>query len=68
MSTMRGKVLIGLGVLAVLLGGLWALQGAGVIGGSFMTNSQTWLVIGLVLAIVGIVLLFEGTRVLRRRT
>ncbi|HET9137926.1 hypothetical protein [Actinophytocola sp.] len=65
---MRGKLLIGLGALAFLLGGVWTLQGAGVIGGSFMTNSQTWLVIGLILAIIGIVLLVEGARVLRRRT
>ena len=65
---MRSKVLLGIGIVAILLGGLWTLQGAGVIGGGFMSGSQTWLVIGLIVAIVGIVLVFEGTRTLRRRT
>ena len=50
------------GVLLVLLGGLWTLQGFGVIGGSFMTGSTTWLLIGLVVAAAGVVLLT------RRRT
>ena len=50
------------GVLLVLLGGLWTLQGFGVIGGSFMTGSTTWLVIGLVVVAAGVVLLT------RRRT
>ena len=51
------------GVLFVLLGGLWTLQGFGLVGGSFMTGSTTWLVIGLVLVAAGIALI---TR--RRRT
>ena len=52
-----------IGVLLVLLGGLWTLQGFGLVGGSFMTGSTTWLVIGLVLVAAGIALI---TR--RRRT
>ena len=51
------------GVLLVLLGGLWTLQGAGVVGGSFMTGSRLWLVIGLVLVVAGVALLLR----LRRR-
>ena len=51
------------GVLLVLLGGLWTLQGFGLVGGSFMSGSTTWLVIGLVLVAAGIALI---TR--RRRT
>jgi LPXTG-motif cell wall-anchored protein len=51
------------GVLLVLLGGLWTLQGFGLVGGSFMTGSTTWLVIGLVLVAAGIALLKR-----RRRT
>ena len=45
------------GVLLVLLGGLWTLQGVGVVGGSFMTGSTTWLVIGLVVLAAGVFLL-----------
>jgi len=44
------------GLLLVLIGGVWTLQGFGVIGGSFMTGSTTWLVIGLVLVVAGIAL------------
>jgi hypothetical protein len=51
------------GVLLVLLGGLWTLQGVGVVGGSFMTGSRLWLVIGLVLVVAGVALLLR----LRRR-
>jgi len=51
------------GVLLVLLGGLWTLQGVGVVGGSFMTGSRLWLVIGLVLLVAGVALLLR----LRRR-
>lgn len=45
------------GVLFVLLGGLWTLQGFGLVGGSFMTGSTTWLVIGLVVVAAGVWLL-----------
>ena len=45
------------GLLLVLIGGVWTLQGFGVIGGSFMTGSTTWLVIGLVVVAAGVWLL-----------
>ena len=45
------------GVLFVLLGGLWTLQGFGLVGGSFMTGSTAWLVIGLVTVVMGLVVL-----------
>jgi hypothetical protein len=48
------------GVLLVLIGGVWTLQGLGVIGGSFMTGSTTWLVIGLVLVVAGIAIIARG--------
>ena len=48
------------GVVLVLLGGLWTLQGFGVIGGSFMTGSTLWLVIGLVLVVAGVALITRG--------
>ena len=47
------------GVLLVLLGGLWTLQGVGVVGGSFMTGSRLWLVIGLVLVVAEVALLLR---------
>jgi hypothetical protein len=64
----KSKVLLVVGLICLLIGGVWTLQGTGVIGGSFMSNSRTWLVIGLLVAIAGIVCLFEGSRALRKRT
>ncbi len=51
-----------IGVLALILGGVWIGQGAGLIPGSFMTGSSQWLIIGLVLAVIGVVLLVLGIR------
>ncbi|WP_171026197.1 hypothetical protein [Mesorhizobium comanense] len=46
------KNLLALIVLAI--GALWALQGVGVVGGSFMTGQSQWLHIGLVTMLVGL--------------
>lgn len=58
--------LIVVGVIALLVGLVFAGQGANLIPGSFMTGSRTWLDIGLVVAIVGIVLIVLGIRRPRR--
>jgi hypothetical protein len=55
-------VSIVLGVIAILLGGLWIGQGLNVIPGSFMTGNKMWFWIGLVLAIVGVALIVLGLR------
>ncbi|HXM58950.1 MAG TPA: hypothetical protein VOB72_26350 [Candidatus Dormibacteraeota bacterium] len=54
--------LVVVGVVLLLLGLLWALQGAGVVGGGFMSGQRMWLVIGIVVALVGLVLGFLGLR------
>ena len=41
------------GVLIALGGLVWALQGIGMIGGSFMTNNPTWIWIGAATVVVG---------------
>ncbi|WP_185975238.1 hypothetical protein [Mesorhizobium sp. WSM4310] len=46
------KNLLALIVLAI--GAVWALQGVGVIGGSFMTGQPQWLYIGLVAMLLGL--------------
>lgn len=43
-------------VLMVLVGGLWTLQGLGYVGGSSMTGSRTWAVIGPLVAGLGVAL------------
>jgi hypothetical protein len=42
------------GVLAILAGAVWTLQGVGILPGSFMSNDPTWVVIGLVTMVVGL--------------
>jgi hypothetical protein len=51
-----------IGVVLVLIGGLWTLQGLNLVGGSFMTGSALWLVIGVVVVIAGLALLFRRPR------
>jgi hypothetical protein len=51
-----------IGALAVLVGGVWIGQGAGLIRGSFMTGSRTWLAIGLLCLVVGLLLIFLTLR------
>ena len=50
------------GVIAILVGAVWILQGTGVLPGSFMTGQRMWLVIGIIVAIVGLALAYNGIR------
>ncbi len=50
------------GVLFILVGGLWFLQGINVLGGSVMSGQGQWVVIGGIIAVVGIALLVLGNR------
>jgi hypothetical protein len=58
-------VLVG-GVVAVL-GLLFTLQGAGVIGGSAMSGSTFWTVAGPIIIVVGLIIATAGVRGRRRR-
>ena len=51
-----------IGALAVLVGGVWIGQGDGLIKGSFMTGSRTWLAIGLLCLVGGLLLIFLAVR------
>lgn len=48
------------GVILLIAGIIWALQGFGEIGGSFMSGNSVWAVIGPVVAVVGLVLAALG--------
>ncbi|MEE3754329.1 hypothetical protein [Mycobacterium intracellulare] len=51
----RGFVVtFAVGLIIALFGVIWALQGFGVLGGSPMSNTTTWSVIGPITALVGI--------------
>ncbi|HEY3903548.1 MAG TPA: hypothetical protein VGM14_06590 [Streptosporangiaceae bacterium] len=55
--------LLGLGgVVLIIAGALWALQGFNVIGGSFMSGNSAWAIIGPVIAIIGLVMAVIGLR------
>lgn len=56
-----------LGLIALLTGAVWILQGAGILPGSFMTGQRTWLLIGMVVALVGLALAYNGLRRPARR-
>jgi uncharacterized membrane protein HdeD (DUF308 family) len=50
------------GVLLILVGLVWILQGINVLPGSFMTGQTKWAVYGAILAVVGLALLISANR------
>jgi hypothetical protein len=66
-GSVKNRILVIVGSVVVLLGGVWALQGIGVIGGSVMSDSPTWVVIGAVVVVVGLLLIVWGARDRRKR-
>ncbi len=58
---MRRAALV-IGVLGVLIGIVWTLQGLNILGGSVMSGQTIWVVIGPIVAIGGLVLAVAGAR------
>jgi Co/Zn/Cd efflux system component len=56
------------GIVISLLGILFTLQGVGVVSGSTMSNTTTWTVLGPIIAIIGALLVVQGTRPLAPTT
>jgi hypothetical protein len=50
------------GVVLVLIGGVWILQGINVLPGSFMTGQTKWAVYGAITAVIGIALIVLSRR------
>ncbi|MCW3844685.1 hypothetical protein ONA70_31860 [Micromonospora yasonensis] len=63
---MRGWFRLTVGLLAVVLGALWTVQGLGYVDGSLMTGRRIWAVIGPVVVLIGLVALWSGLRARRR--
>ncbi|ORA54319.1 hypothetical protein BST22_06775 [Mycolicibacterium chubuense] len=57
--------LVVVGIVVALFGLLFTLQGVGAVGGSPMSNTTTWSVLGPIIVIVGVVVAVAGWR--RRR-
>jgi hypothetical protein len=55
-------VLLVVGGLMALVGGVWILQGVGLLPGSFMTGRLFWAVVGAIMLVVGGILAFVGVR------
>jgi hypothetical protein len=55
-----GSLIVGL--IAILVGAVWILQGTGMLPGSFMTGQRMWLIIGIIVAIIGLALAYNGIR------
>jgi hypothetical protein len=59
---MRKPVLVTVGVIIAVLGAIFTLQGLGFIGGSAMTGSTLWAVLGPIIVVGGIVIAVFGLR------
>jgi hypothetical protein len=64
---MRTGLLVGLGALVTVAGVVFALQGLGYIGGSSMTGTTLWAVLGPLIAVLGLAMIVTGLRARRRR-
>lgn len=58
----RRRLVAVMGVVVAIMGGVFTLQGVGILGGSFMSGSATWAVIGIAMVIAGLTLYARGTR------
>jgi hypothetical protein len=61
----KNNLLVVVGVVLAIAGAIWALQGFGVIGGSFMSGNSVWAIVGPVVAVVGLVIAAAGWRRIR---
>lgn len=57
-----GRATAAAGVAVAIIGGVFTLQGIGVLGGSFMSGSATWALIGIAMVITGLILYGRGAR------
>jgi len=56
------RVLAVIGIVVAVAGAVFTLQGVGLLGGSFMSGSGVWAVIGIAMVIAGIALYGRVTR------
>lgn len=63
---MRGWLFLAGGLILLLMGAVWTLQGLGTLTGSPMTDQTLWAVVGPIVAVAGVALAVLGARALRR--
>ena len=59
---MNKSLRVGIGVLLVLMGLTFTLQGLGYLAGSAMTGVALWAIVGPILAILGVILVVQAVR------
>ena len=59
---MNRKVLLGVGVVVLILGLVFLLQGAGLFKGSAMTDNHFWVYAGAFIALAGAAMVAVGLR------
>ncbi|MFI6823925.1 hypothetical protein ACIBJE_23740 [Micromonospora sp. NPDC050187] len=64
---MKGWLPLTLGLLAVVVGTVWTVQGLGYVSGSVMTDQRIWAVLGPLLVLGGAAGLWLGMRARRPR-
>ncbi|HEV8569971.1 MAG TPA: hypothetical protein VGQ92_23275 [Actinoplanes sp.] len=63
---MKGWLPMAVGLLAIVLGAVWTLQGLDILAGSVMTGVTVWAIVGPIVAFVGLVLIVIGLRIRSR--
>ncbi|WP_240955925.1 hypothetical protein [Micromonospora sp. HNM0581] len=66
-TPLDGWLRLTLGLLAVVVGAVWTVQGLGYVDGSVLTGQRIWAILGPLLILVGLALLWLGTRARSRR-
>lgn len=61
-------LIIVVGALLTVIGGVWLLQGIGLLPGSVMTGATMWIIIGALVAAVGLGLIGWAVARMRRRS
>ena len=51
-----------IGIVLIVLGAVWFLQGIGVIGGSLMSGASIWAILGAIAIVFGLLVLFKPHR------
>ena len=59
---MRRRALALVGAVVAIVGAVFTLQGFGILGGSFMSGSGVWALIGLMMVTAGVTAYGYGTR------
>ena len=63
---LKGWLLMTIGLLAIVVGALWTVQGLDILGDSKMSGKEVWTFVGAGVAVAGLVLTVIGERVRSR--